>query len=215
MSSLGITLRDYWSGFRRLYIGFSAIPFLTDAAGAYFKDSGGWLACLYPPLGAIQVLGEIFTFLFLLSTPFLVYLGCRSKNRIKPRVPIFLGIGATCLFVALVALYTFFVRRVAVPSVGTQIYVSVGYQRTDLAKRVYPGWNDWEMLHDRGPSEEQIQALWTGGSVFSVRAGLWLGYTLCCEFFVAVWCLMAFQQAMDSKAILRSALTPRPVTRGP
>jgi hypothetical protein len=85
-----------------------------------------------------------------------------------------------------------------VPSTNSDVPVSVGYQRTDFAVQTYPGMSDWEMLHDRGPWEEQVQKLWTRHSIIVVRTQLWISYTLSLVCYLAVVSLAAYQHASES-----------------
>jgi len=84
-----------------------------------------------------------------------------------------------------------------VPAANLEVPVSVGYQRTDFALQWYPRSDDWEMLHNRGPYEEQIQKLWTLRSIIVVRVFLWLSYTLALACFLAVASLAVYQHASE------------------
>jgi hypothetical protein len=194
-----VSLRSYFAGFVSIYGGLAAIPFVSALLGVVFKDSGKWAEALYPPLGDVQNLAEVVSAGVLIATPFLVYLSLRLSRRISAAVPALLIAVVIVCFVALMGLYGFFVRRVSVPSIDAKVWVSVGYTKTELARQFYRGLSDWEMLHDRGPYEDQIQILWTPGSVYIVRALLWLCYTVSLACFAAIWCLGAYQQASESE----------------
>jgi hypothetical protein len=101
----------------------------------------------------------------------------------------------------LIILHVLFVRHIPVPSVNLDVPVSIGYQRSDLAAKAYPqGDNDWKMLGDAGPREEQIQNLWTHRSIWVVRVSLWLSYTLSLACFLAVVSLAAYQHSAEEAA---------------
>ena len=116
-------------------------------------------------------------------------------------MPAILIVGSALGVCALIALYVPYVRLVAVPSVHLEVPVSIGYQRTDFALQTYPQWDDWEMLHDRGPWEQQIQKLWTQRSIIVVRLLLWGSYTLSLVCMLSCVSLAVYRHASESKAV--------------
>lgn len=60
-----------------------------------------------------------------------------------------------------VALFMRFVRSREVPSKGTTVQISVGFERAEFAKANFNGDRDWEILRFRGTDEEQVSKLWT------------------------------------------------------
>jgi len=109
----------------------------------------------------------------------------------------------------LIVMYVFFVKDVAVPSVNQEVFVSIGYQRTDFALRTYPTSNDRDMLHDQGPSEETVQLLWTRSSIWIVRGILWLLYTVTLACFLVVICVGVYQHASDVSPAESKVLKPQ------
>jgi len=120
-------------------------------------------------------------------------------------VPAILAVGSVLSVCALIALYVSYVRHIPVHSANLEVPVSIGYQRTDLALRIYPPatiypnaqWSDWAMLQDAGPREEQIQKLWSQHSICVVRELLWLFYTLTVTCFLSVASLAVYQHAAE------------------
>ena len=152
---------------------------------------------LYPPLGDSQQLTFVLTILLLLLTTFVVFKRCQSARKIQASAHVVLWFGFLFCVCALIPLYVRYVRRVPMPAIGLEVPVSIGYQRTPFALQTYPQWSDWEVLHDRGPWEEQIQMLWTPHSIIVVRVLLWLSYTLTLACFLSVVCLAVYQHAAE------------------
>ena len=192
-----VTVLQYYRGFVGLQ-GFAAgVPFVPPLLHACLPDSSTIAEYLYPPLGDAQRIAFTGTVGFLFLTTFVVFTCCQLARRVHPSVPAILLVGFALGVCALIALYQPYVRRVAVPSINLEVPVSIGYQRTDFANHTYPQWNDWEMLHDRGPWEEQIQMLWTQRSVCVVRVLLWLFYTLTLACFLSVVSLAVYQHTAE------------------
>jgi hypothetical protein len=190
-----ITLIQYYSAFVSLYGAIAAIPFLPLLFHIFLPDSAAAAEYLYPPLGDFEQLSLTLTFLILVFLTYVVF-ESMGRMRIKYRVLINLA-GAVVGVCALIVLYTLFVRRVPVPSTSQTVTVSVGYERTTLANRVYAGWSDWDMLHDRGPWEEQIHQLWTGRSIAIVRLLLWSSYTLTLSCLLTIVCFAVYKHARE------------------
>lgn len=190
-----VTIRRYYGSFAGLRAIFAAVPFVPPLLHACLPDSSAAVPYLYPPLGDAQRIACSGTVGLLLLTTFLVFTCCQLAQKIHPSIPAILMIGFAFGVCASIALYMPYVRVVSVPSVNSEVPVSIGYQRTDFALQTYPQSDDWEMLHDRGPWEEQIQKLWTLRSICVVRVLLWLSYTLALACFLAVVSLAAYHHA--------------------
>jgi len=192
-----VTLLQYYKSFASLYGSFAAIPIVPLALHACIPDSHTVAEYLYPPLGNVQQLAFAASVGFLFLTTLVIFICCRSARRIHPSMPMLLIIGVAFGVCVLIGLYVSFVKRVEVRSVNLEVPVSIGYQRTPFALQTYPQLSDWEVLHDRGPWEDQIQKLWTPQSVGMVRALLWLSYTLTLACFLSVVCLGVYQHAVE------------------
>jgi hypothetical protein len=192
-----VTLERYYKSFTSLRALFAVVPFvplLIYAAAPGSRITG----FLYPPLSDFQNLAFAATVGFLLLTTFVVFIWAQLTRRIRSFVPVVLLIGFGVGIVALISLYVSYVRFIPVPSISAEVPVSVGSQLTDFAVQTYPKWSDWEMLHDRGPWEQQVQKLWTRHSIIVVRARLWAAYTLSLACFLSVVSLAAYQHARES-----------------
>jgi hypothetical protein len=106
-------------------------------------------------------------------------------------------VGAIIALLVFMGLFERFVRVIPVPSAHMDVPVSVGYERTESANNTYARWNDWEMLHDRGPTEDTVQELWTFRSIFVARSLLFLSYftTLAC--ILSIVCMGAYRNALE------------------
>jgi hypothetical protein len=131
---------------------------------------------------------------------FVVFVFCPFTQKARRRVI------AVLFFVLVLSGYFLFsqceryVRRIEIPTTHQEVVVSVGSQRSDLAVREFSDYNDWEMLHERGPWEEQIQKLWTPHSINIARLRLWLAYTLILICVVFLTSLGVYQLAADQNS---------------
>ena len=169
---MNVTIWQYYKGFKGLYLLWASVPFVTLLLHAFKLDSSTIFE-FYPPLGDFQAYAMAATVGLLFLTTLVVFKCRGAARRIHPSVDAILMAGCALGVCALMVLYVLYVRRIPVPSEGLVVPVSIGYQRTDFALQTYPHSNDWEMLHDRGPWEEQIQMLWTLHSIVVVRELLW------------------------------------------
>jgi hypothetical protein len=192
-----VTIGRYYKSFASLQGALGCLPFLPPVLKAFLSDSSGIAEYLFPPLGDSQQVVFAGTVGLLLFTTFVVFTCCRLAQTVRASVPAILMFGSTLGVVVLIALYVPYVRSVAVPSVHLEVPVSIGYQRTDFALQTYPQWDDWEMLHDRGPWEEQIQKLWTTRSIIVVRLLLWASYTLSLVCMLSCVSLAVYQHASE------------------
>lgn len=192
-----VTLESYCKGFKNLYLIFAAIPFVAPVIHAALSERKEFATYLYPPIGNFQYLGLAFTVLFLFLSTFVVYFSRRVARRVHPMVPVSLVIIVLLAVCGQIWLWVHYVRIVQVPSIDAQALVSIGYKRTELSDRTYPNWNDTDILHDRGPSEDSIEQLWTLGSIAIVRISLWFTYFIILDGWLFVVCLGVYQNVQD------------------
>jgi hypothetical protein len=196
-----VTIRQYCKSFKSLQGMFAAVPLVSPLAGFLLHEFAPNLnvfsAYLYPPLGDVDPLALAGTVCLLLLAVLVVYFCCEILRRVHASVPILLWCLCAVGICALIGLYSWSVRIIPVPSENMEVAVSVGYQRTDFGLQTYPGWSDQEMLHDRGPWEEQIQKLWTHRSIAVARALLWLSYTLALTCALVIVSLAVYQDASE------------------
>jgi len=193
-----VTLAHYYRSFKSMQGAFAGTSFLPAIMRFFVPDTGKLSACLFPPLGDVQPLAATLTLISLLLITLVVYeCCCHIASKVRFRLNAFLFAGAAISVVVLIGLYVAFVRVIDVPAAGLRIPVSVGIVRTDFAQRTYPNWDDWDMLHDHGPTEKTVQLLWTRRSVWEARAMLWLAYTFTLSCFLAVVCIGIYQHAHE------------------
>jgi hypothetical protein len=201
-----VTVRQYYRGFVSLFGIFAGVTFLPPVLHFFIPDSSAIAEYLYPPLGDSQQLTLAATFLVLSLTTYVVFKWRESAPKEKWYVASILWAGLVLGVVAWIVLCVHYVRRIPVPTMGLEIPVSIGFERTDFALRWYSNSSDWEMLHYTGPWEDNIQELWTPSSICVVRVLLWLSYTMSLACFLAVVSLAAYQHAAEEAA--EKALPP-------
>lgn len=140
---------------------------------------GGSASYVFPPLGIADAPARFGTVSLALAVTYLVFFS-RGLWRHKDFWVITSAVGLSVLSLVLyLTLYMRFVRTIDIPSKGTSISVTVGYERTDFAKSTFGSDTDWEILRQRGTEEEEIWRLWTTRSILLARLGL---YTSHCGF---------------------------------
>jgi hypothetical protein len=192
-----VTIGEYYKSFASLYGILAALPFAPPLLHASLSDSSKLADDLFPPLGDFQHLAVAATVGTLLLATLLIFLCSPLKRTICRIVLTALTVGFLIGVAGLAALYVGYVRRIPVSSVNEEVLVSVGYQRTVLALRAYPGYSDSDMLEDSGPWESKIQILWTSRSIWVVRTLLWASYTLTLACFLSFVSLAAYRHATE------------------
>jgi hypothetical protein len=163
-----LTVKDYYKHFLSVYGVLAAAVAGFPMLSKLLPDN--WAAYFFPPLGdqsppvraAALVLGAAVT------------LVVTKRGRMWVLVaPLALAAAGLLAFFVLSQL---FVRSLPIPGGDAEVVVSVGYERTPYALSRFPEATDWELLRQRGPTEEEIERLWTPGSVVKARLGLYLSY---------------------------------------
>lgn len=151
---------------------------------------------LYPPLGDITRLAMGVTSFFLLVAAGIVFLMFRKSRKHALLAAIICGLALLSSFGAYVAFKQQSVRVVPIPRLGTAQAVSVGDERTDFAKKL-GNVDDYELLRDRGPYEEEVEKLWTARSLTKARFRLWLSYTGAAFFWVCFVSILVMEHASE------------------
>jgi|HubBroStandDraft_6_1064221.scaffolds.fasta_scaffold190131_2 hypothetical protein len=194
-----VTFPQYCKAFWTLRGFPAAIPVLPPLLGAGAPGIP-FTAYLYPPLGDSQPEALGFTVALVFATMFVVFFFCPFTQKARRRV---IGILFFVLILSGFFLFTLcerYVRRIELSRTHQDVLVSVGSERSELAAREFSEDNDWEMLHERGPWEEQIQKLWTPHSISVARRQLWLAYSLILVCIVFLTSMGVYQLAADQNS---------------
>lgn len=136
------------------------------------------------------------TSFFLLVAVGVVFFAFRRSRKYALLVAIICSLALLGSFLAYIAYNQRYVRIVPIPSVGTAKAVCVGDERTDYARKL-GNVDDYELLRYRGPYEEEVDRLWTPGSLAKAKASLWLSYTGTAFFWVCFISVLVMQQASE------------------
>ena len=176
-SQPGRPILEYYKSFRSVLGGLTALvaasPLLSEALPSEVSRH------FFPPLGQIESSARIGAVAFAVLATYVAYFF--DSGNASTKVVIAALLGLVC-FVVFLALSSRLVRTIDVPSQGATVAVSVGFERSNFAKKNFPNDTDWEMLRARGMSDEEIEKLWTPNSVIAGRLALWLS---CVGFVVA------------------------------
>lgn len=173
-----ITLRQYYRCFVSLSGSLAALLSALPILSGFLPS--GYSAYGFPPLGDPEGLARLGTFALALAVTYLTFFTQRAH--------ITRAIACAFIFFCLYLGLSFrFVRTIQIPTKNTSVQVSVGYRRTSFANANFGTATDWEMLRDRGTTEEQIWKLWTTDSIIVSRLALFLSYLLCITFLIAAF----------------------------
>ena len=175
--SLGRYYRSFKGSLGLLASVVVALPLISKP----FSDTAGKYA--FPSLGDIESPARIGTVVLALAATYAAYFGRGASTRYRFRRVAGLVATAAFFLVLYLTLSFCFVRRIDIPTRGTSVFVSVGYERTEFAKTTFGSATDEEMLRQRGPDEEQVRRLWTPLSLLLARLGLLASY---CGFVLAL-----------------------------
>jgi hypothetical protein len=89
-----------------------------------------------------------------------------------------------------------FVRTIDLPAANDAVSVTVGYERTPFAQQTFGDVSDLELLRKRGPTEEEIQRLWTLRSINIARVSLFASYLLFLCSLIAACSLVVLYEVM-------------------
>jgi hypothetical protein len=163
---------------------------------------------LFPPLGDIEGIARLGAFIFSTLTTYLVFICAKDSALNKvPKRTVILFVIAVALFLGYFSASYRFIRVVSIPSEHRAIAVSVGFERTDFARRNFSSSSDIEMLRDRGLVEEEIERLWTVRSLLSARLTLYLCYLGCVMSLVGFLSFGALQHALEGVGTPRAGAT--------
>jgi hypothetical protein len=198
-----VPIGKYYKTFRGVHGILGGLSFIPAVIGAVMGDKSKNPNYFYPPLGDVSLIALIGTLAFGILSTYIVFVYCESsQRRLHPVAPVVLYFAAAVGFCVLIGLYIEFVKVVPISSEKTEVTVSTGYDRTAFvsSSRDLANLSDSELLHVRGPWEDQIQKLWTLNSIAVARVSLWIFYTCVLVCLVSISSFGVYQHAAASGA---------------
>jgi len=171
-----LSLKQYYASVRGLSTAVAAVA-LPLASKIVGSESSAYI--MFPPLGNMEGVARVGFLALCLAVSLGVYFLVSAGSLSSPTRVIW-----CTLFIALVNLaiylvaYQSFVHRIDIPSRGESVYVSIGYERTPWASQIFGNASNSDMLKARGPSEEEIEKLWTVKSIIVARLALYFSCVL-------------------------------------
>lgn len=147
---------------------------------------------IFPPLGQFELTAGCGVVAIGFLCTYLVFVCYRSHPYISPLH----GVSLLLTVMALLAIYSGLNLRFVKPGTNGTL-VSIGYDRTDFARKNYDDKTDIEMLRDYGSRELEIEKLWTYKSLAIARGLLLLTYTTIIMSFIWFFCIGALQHASE------------------
>ena len=186
-----VNLRQYYANFKSLsgVLAGSVTAFPLFAYLIRFVTSEGMSAYLFPPIGIAEGPARIGAIVMAMGSTYLAFFLFSKRNKTDHKWPASLLLGAMVSIFVYIGLYSRFVRTIEIPTLNKSVTVSVGYERTEFANRNFGSVSDWELLRQRGTSEEEISMLWTGKSLQIVRLAMYGSYCLFLVLFVLAFSL--------------------------
>ncbi len=172
-----LTVKKYYKNFISIYgaitILVGAIPFL----GFLLPDRLDQYS--FPPLGDATALCRSAALIAIVTVTIFVFF-CKDAAFVGSKTGRIKALSALAVILvigifAVLASYSAFVRSVNIADKG-DVVVSIGYERTPFAKATFADSDDYEMLRDRGPTEEGVAKLWVRSSVLTARCALLAAY---------------------------------------
>lgn len=172
-----ITIEDYYKKFRSIFGAVTGAIGVLPLISGLFPEK--WASYLFPPLGNIwrlvaATLAGLVTLALFYAKDLDAAVSKKGRLQLLIRPLLLAVIGA----VAFLIVDNRFVRTVEIPSLDKNVSVIVGFERTSFASSNFPQASDWELLRQRGLSDEQIHELWTGTSILVARLLLFASYAL-------------------------------------
>lgn len=169
-----LSLKQYYVSARGIVTAVAAVA--VPLASIIGSDSGSHV---FPPLGSMDGIARIGLVALSLAVSLGVYFLAAVKPPKSPSRVVWITLALAVVFLLVyLSAYQRFVRQIEIPSRGSSVYVSVGYQRTQFAEQTFGPASDEEMLRARGTNEEEIGRLWTKKSLIIARLVLYFSCTL-------------------------------------
>ncbi len=132
-------------------------------------------AYLFPTLGEITMPARFGVVVLAATITYFSFYAAQHPPRVLARFLLLAAVAFLALCCYLVSLQHF-VRKIDIPSDGSSVFVSVGYERTNFATQTFHDESDWDMLRARGTSDEDVSRLWTERSLDVARICLFASY---------------------------------------
>lgn len=136
----------------------------------------------FPPLGQFTLTARVGALFLAAGVTFITFslkdaLFLRSRSR-RTKALCWTFIGSFVALLMYLSAHHQFVREIPIPAEHATFQVSIGYERTEFAEKEFRNMDDWEMLRQRGTTEEEISRLWTSKSILISRLSLFISYQL-------------------------------------
>jgi len=179
MANIMFKVKDYYKHYLGIFGVLTTIVGATPLIALFVKSD--WASYLFPPLGGIETFLKIATLILIVLLTLIIFfvkdvsLSKSKRGRLKVQV----GLLLLSIFglVSFGVLYLLVVEDLEIPGKG-RISVSIGYDRTEFAKKNFEGETDKEMLEQRGLTDEEVFRLWTASSIIISRLALLISYWL-------------------------------------
>jgi hypothetical protein len=200
-----ITLRQYYSSFKSLSGILAGIVVASPYISKVLPPSVA--AYSFPPLGDGEAMARIAVVIFAFAMTFGVYFWAVGSPKNTGRIIAFAFVTSALSFCVYFGLHLGFVRRVDIPSLGTAVYVSVGYERTAFADSAFHSASDEDLLRARGLEDEQLRLLWTEKSLIIARLLLYMAYCVCILALVVAFSFGVAHDVLGRERILPAKTT--------
>lgn len=193
-----ISIDEYYRAFVSAFGALAGLVAASPLFSAYLPTNVSQR--IFPPLGQMESLARVGAVAFAILATFVAFFFGSEKAKI--RIATAASVALVC-FVAFLALSSRLVRTIDIPSKDSAVTVSVGFERSEFAKRNFANDSDWEMIRQRGMSDEEIEKLWTPNSVVAGRLALWIS---CVGFVVAAMFALSFGVFAQAAAVKSDAV---------
>lgn len=166
------TLIEYYKNFKEvsgiMASAFTVVPLVSALLPATPS------AYSFPPIGDASMPARLGAFILAALVTFVCFF---DQTPAKPARKLTLITVASLLSLFCYALcFNHFVRKIEIPANDSEIFLSIGYERTTFAAQTFGSEDDWDILRARGTREEEVTKLWTARSLDIARLALFASY---------------------------------------
>lgn len=193
-----LTINEYYKQFVSVLgasaVGIGSIPFISSLFDNNLK------VLQFPPIGDYTIACKIMLGFILVATSLIILFLQNTRfvlndsYRLKSLIVLFFIVLIS--FSLNTALSSAFVKRIN-PLENEYLLVSIGYEKTDFAKKNLLDYTDYEILEKvRGFTEADIQKVWTKTSLIITRLSLLLSYSLFFVSAISILCISILSNAL-------------------